>query len=372
MKRLISIFLLLILITTPVFATSTQQKLNSTNSQLKDKKNELNTIKNQQKNTLNQINALDTSINSASNQIDSIETEIERLEKNIIVAQENIKYMQEKYDEKLDLRKDRVVAYYKRGSTSLESIASDIEDPTDRLYLERAIAKIAEYDKELLEEIQIEQVALDEEKKTLESDVTRCATLKSELEVKIAELSETKEVRTKYLAALNEDATALEKSIDALNAEAKALEAELAKTNKNNSTYTGGKMAWPLPGHTVITSQFGNRLHPVLKVYKLHTGVDIAGSGCNGDPVVAANDGTVIKATYSTSYGNYIIIDHGGGITTLYAHSSKLLVKAGDKVKRGQEIMKVGTTGYSTGPHLHFEVRENGKYVNPLNGYIKK
>ena len=130
-------------------------------------------------------------------------------------------------------------------------------------------------------------------------------------------------------------------------------------------------MVWPLPGHYIITSPYGNRLHPVLKVYKLHTGVDIAGSGCNGDPVVAAAAGTVIKATWNTAYGNYIIIDHGGGITTLYAHSSKLLVIAGDKVEAGQEIMKVGSTGYSTGPHLHFEVRIDGKYQNPLDGWIK-
>ena len=372
MKKVISIFMLLMIFTTTVFATSTQQKLNNTNSQLKDKKSELSTIKTQKNNTLAQINSLDTSINSAENQIDSIESEIKRLEDGILVAQENIKFMEEQYEEKIELRKDRVVAYYKRGSTSLDAIVSSVEDPTDRIYLERAIEKIAEYDKNLLEEIKVDQENLEEEKKILEADVVRCAELKTDLEVKIAELSETKEIKTQYLAELKKDESELEKSIDALNAEAKALEAELAKANKNNSTYTGGKMAWPLPGHYVITSQFGNRLHPVLKVYKLHTGVDIAGSGCNGDPVVAANDGTVIKATYSTAYGNYIIIDHGGGITTLYAHSSKLLVKAGDKVKRGQEIMKVGTTGYSTGPHLHFEVRENGKYVNPLNGYIKK
>lgn len=369
MKKIISLFLLVVILTTTVFAATTQQKLNDTNSQIKDQKSELNSIKSEQKNTLSQINSLDTSINSATNQIESIEDEIDRLEDSIVVAKENIEYMQEKYDEKLELRKDRVVAYYKRGSTSLETIAKNVSDPTDKLYLERAISKIAEYDKELLEEIQVEQLALETEQQTLESDIERCAELKDELEVRIAELTETKEIRTEYLAALNSDAKALEQSIDALTKEADALEKELAKTT-STGTYTGGKMTWPLPGHYIITSSFGNRLHPILKVYKLHTGVDIAGSGCNGSPVVAAAAGTVIKATYSTAYGNYIIIDHGGGITTLYAHSSKLLVKAGDKVERGQEIMKVGTTGYSTGPHLHFEVRENGTYVNPLNGYI--
>ena len=201
----------------------------------------------------------------------------------------------------------------------------------------------------------------------------RCADLKKDLEIKLADLNDTVKVRTQYLSKLEKDHTALEKAEKELNAEADRLTKELAAqaSNSKTSTYKGGKMTWPLPGHYVITSKFGNRLHPVLKKYSLHTGVDIAVSGCNGDPVVAAAAGTVIKATYSKAYGNYVVIDHGGGITTLYAHSSKLVVKAGDKVSAGQEIMKVGTTGYSTGPHLHFEVRENGTYLNPLDGWIK-
>ncbi len=164
----------------------------------------------------------------------------------------------------------------------------------------------------------------------------------------------------------------MKKEADRLTKEIQEAAAAAARANKTSSTYKGGTMKWPLPGYYVVTSPFGNRLHPILKTYKLHTGVDLAGSGCNGKPVVAAADGTVIVAKYNVAYGNYIVIDHGGGITTLYAHSSKLEVKVGQTVKAGQEIMKVGTTGYSTGPHLHFEVRENGSYVDPIGkGYIK-
>ena len=143
-------------------------------------------------------------------------------------------------------------------------------------------------------------------------------------------------------------------------------------SSSNNSEYTGGSMTWPLPGYYSITSPFGNRLHPILKVYKMHTGVDIAGAGCNGKNVVATADGKVIHAGWISGYGNTVMIDHGGGIVTLYAHSQKLLVKKGDTVTRGQAIMLVGSTGYATGPHLHFEVRVNGKYVNPVDGYISK
>ena len=164
----------------------------------------------------------------------------------------------------------------------------------------------------------------------------------------------------------------LEKSIDELQKKADSLTEEIKKMSSSSTTskYTGGTMQWPLPNFYTVTSYYGNRLHPVLKVYKMHTGVDIAGSGCSGKNVVAAADGKVINAGWISGYGYTVMIDHGGGVVTLYAHSQKLLVKVGQQVTRGQPIMLVGSTGYATGPHLHFEVRINGKYVNPLNGYI--
>ena len=106
------------------------------------------------------------------------------------------------------------------------------------------------------------------------------------------------------------------------------------------------------------------RVHPITKVYKLHTGVDI--SAPMGANFVAANDGIVVKAEYNVAYGKMVVIDHGGGISTLYAHGSEFLVKVGDQVKRNQAVLKVGSTGYSTGPHAHFEVRKNGEVTNPM------
>ena len=124
-----------------------------------------------------------------------------------------------------------------------------------------------------------------------------------------------------------------------------------------------------MPGYTRITSEFGMRLHPILKVYKLHTGIDIgAPMGAN---FIAASNGVVVKAGENSAYGKMVVIDHGGGITTLYAHGSEILVNVGDEVRRGQAILKVGSSGYSTGPHAHFEVRVNGEYVQPLN-FLKK
>ncbi|MBO5142360.1 MAG: peptidoglycan DD-metalloendopeptidase family protein [Clostridia bacterium] len=373
MKKIWCLVLAITILTSTVFAASTKDKLNATKSEIKNVQTQINKNEKEQKDTLTEISNLDSSINSTERQIDGIEKEIKELEESIVIAEENIKYSQEQYDGKYELRKNRMVAYYKNGNVSLQDLVNEASDQTDKMYMERIIEKIVSYDTSVMEELEKEKKNLEEKKTKLEQDSLKCADLKKDLEIRLASLEETVEKRTQYLSKLEKDHTALEKAEKELNAEADKLAKELAAqaSNSKTSTYKGGKMTWPLPGHRIITSKFGNRLHPVLKKYSLHTGVDIAGSGCNGDPVVAAAAGTVIKATYSNAYGNYVVIDHGGGITTLYAHSSKLVVKAGDKVSAGQEIMKVGTTGYSTGPHLHFEVRKNGNYLNPLDGWIK-
>ena len=118
-------------------------------------------------------------------------------------------------------------------------------------------------------------------------------------------------------------------------------------------------------GYTTITSPFGLRTHPITGIYKLHTGTDIgAPYGAN---FLAANDGVVIKACMNSAYGNMVMINHGGGLVTLYAHGSSIEVKEGDIVKQGQTVLKVGATGYATGPHAHFEIIVNGEYLNPLD-----
>lgn len=124
-----------------------------------------------------------------------------------------------------------------------------------------------------------------------------------------------------------------------------------------------GMFTWPIPGYTNITSHFGMRVHPITGVYKLHSGTDVgAPIGAN---FVAMADGTVTNASYNSSYGNMVMINHGNGIVTLYAHGSELLVKTNQVVEKGQAVLKVGSTGYSTGPHAHFEVRINGNFANP-------
>jgi murein DD-endopeptidase MepM/ murein hydrolase activator NlpD len=143
----------------------------------------------------------------------------------------------------------------------------------------------------------------------------------------------------------------------------------LAEESGKVLTYDGGMFKWPAPSYTRISDDYGNRIHPITGTNQFHNGVDMAAPG--GSPILAAYDGEVVAAAYNASMGNYIMIDHGDSLYTIYMHASALYVSKGDYVSKGQKIAEVGTTGRSTGNHLHFSVRKNGSYVSPWN-YLSK
>ena len=148
----------------------------------------------------------------------------------------------------------------------------------------------------------------------------------------------------------------------------KALEAIVAEERKKLAAeqgrkYDGGVFAWPAPSYTRISDDYGNRTHPILGTQQFHNGIDMAAPG--GSAILAAYDGKVVAAAYSGSMGNYIMIDHGDSLYTIYMHASALYVSKGQEVNRGDKIAAVGSTGRSTGNHLHFSVRLNGSYVSP-------
>ena len=179
-------------------------------------------------------------------------------------------------------------------------------------------------------------------------------------------LKNTKTLREKYITRLSDEEKAKQVQIDEITQQYQNVNNQILALARQglDTNYIGGVLAWPVPGYTKITSNYGMRVHPITGQYKLHTGVDI--SAPMGANFVAVNDGIVTKAEYNTAYGNMVIIDHGGGISTLYAHGSEILVTVGQTVKKNEAILKVGSTGYSTGPHAHFEVRIGGVVTNPL------
>lgn len=257
---------------------------------------------------------------------------------------------------------------YKNGNIGMLSVLLGSKSMSDFLTNVEMAKRIYQSDENLLGEMQKAYDAVIDKKEQLsalkESLVSQQETAKNAK----ASLAASEEKLAAQKKSIESDNKALEAQIDQLNAEADKLVAEILRL-QGNEAYAGGQMCWPSKSSTRITSKFGNRLHPILKVYKLHTGIDIGAA--KGTDIIAANSGKVIKAAYNAGgYGYYVMIDHGGGIVTLYAHASKLLVNVGDIVVRGQKIALVGSTGNSTGPHIHFEVRVNGQYVDPLN-YVK-
>lgn len=301
------------------------------------------------------------------------ELEIERLkiqQKNILslISETEVKLQEsdERYEAQKELLERRLVAMYEIGDASyLEFLLSSksISNFLSNYYM---VTEVISTDNQLLEVVEYERQYNEKVRKALEVQKATLQANQETIEKTSIALSNSIVLKNKRIIALNEEEQGLAAAIEEYQNAINEIETEirlLALANISEE-YVGGVMAWPVPGYYTITSQFGMRTHPITGIYKLHTGTDIGAP--YGSEFIAANDGVVIKAAYNRAYGNMVIIDHGGGITTLYAHGSEILVQEGDTVFQGDPVLKVGSTGYSTGAHAHFEVRINGEYVDPL------
>ncbi len=341
-------------------------KQNELQNQKSEADSQLGIVQEELSTNMQQVENLSQSMSEYQIQIDEWGKQIDVLNDSISEIQDKLDVAQKDYDEQEKLLETRLVTMYEAGDTSfLDFILSskNIVDFISNYYL---MAELTNYDEDLLEKIEREKSQIEQNKKMLETKQNEYNTIKANYEKKKIILYNTKVLRDEAASKLTQEETELSAKIDEYRNQILAVEAEISKITTANldTQYIGGEMAWPVPGYTRITSNYGMRTHPITGIYKLHTGVDLgAPMGAN---FVAANDGVVTKAGYHGAYGNMVIIDHGGGISTLYAHGSEILVTVGQTVKKGDVILKVGSTGYSTGAHAHFEVRVNGQVVNPL------
>lgn len=296
-----------------------------------------------------------------------IEEKIKEIEDAIRTLDQAIKDTQAEYDEQLKLFQQRLVVLYIRSrigaDTSELAECNDIDELFRRLHTMQVISKA---DQDLMDSILRKEQEISELKAQKEQEE---ANAREQLEQSLRDLQNLEVSRSQAeerIQASQQTLAMIAKQEDQLEKEDKEL-GELIKKLSSTGKYTGGVMQWPLPGYTHISSYFGNRLHPILRVYKFHSGIDI--SAPQGTYIHAAANGKVIWSGWrSGGGGNTIIIDHGGGISTLYLHimNGGLLVKEGQVVAAGDVIAKVGSTGLSTGPHLHFTVKKNGDSVDPL------
>ncbi len=262
---------------------------------------------------------------------------------------------------------ERMRVSYEEGEASYLSIILGSENMSDLLSKMDMVSSMLEYDRNLKNQYQSEKDELEATKKALEDDRVLQAELLETLKEDKAHYDQLANEQATYINSLQSDVNATNSAYEKAKAEENRLDKELqaylkSLQEKEQTVYVGGEFIWPLPGHSYVSSGFGWRTLGGVRDY--HRGIDIPAP--YGTPIKASNGGTVVTATGSGSYGNYVVINHGGGKSTLYAHMSSIAVSVNQKVSQGQVIGYVGSTGYSTGNHLHIEVRINGECQNPL------
>jgi len=358
MKKCISLLMIMTMITVSVGFSATYA------DEISDKQNELDQVNDDRDDAKSELGRITEDIEAKQKEIDELNDVIANTEEEITQTEEELDEKKLEVEERQDGIDSRLRTMYKNGTVGFLDIIFSSNSVSDFLSNVEMIQHIYGYDKEVLNQ--------------LEDDYETIEGIKAELEISKSKLDSEKATAVSKKAELEESKSSLEEQIDKLNSDAQGLNSEIARLQKEaqdkiDEIVNGGGsdpsaqgMVWPTTTRW-ITSYYGYRIHPVLGYSKFHSGIDI-GVG-SGNPVYAVKSGVVILSQYYYGYGNAVIIDHGDGLSTLYAHLSSLSVSKGQWVEQGQVIAYSGNTGISTGPHLHFEVRVNGSTVDPLLYY---
>ena len=297
-----------------------------------------------------EIYAIEDLIAEADAQILEKEEEIERIEKEI-----------EKQDKKF---KECLRAMDESSNVSYIDLLLTSESISELLRNLESINEMTNHDMAIIDEMTRLKTEVEEAKALIELQRKEQEEARKLAEGKQSQLASKLEQKQALAEKLEGDIESYKKVYEEARRQEEALKASLNYSSSSSAYIGTGEFCWPAPSYTRISSPYGWRTHPIYGTKKMHTGVDLAAPG--GSNILAADGGTVISAGWNGGYGNCVVVDHGGGISTLYAHASRLCVSKGDSVTRGQVIAKVGTTGNSTGNHLHFEVLISGKHTNPM------
>lgn len=364
---LASFFLIGIL---PVYADEiddARDQLQELGKQINSQQGKLSSVKQQEKSIMGQIQTIEKNIITKENEIKTLEGKIEYLQTNIAATEENIKAAQADLNNKNELLGDRLVYIHEKGDLTYLEVLLSATDLKDFLTRYDLLSMIIEQDISLIDSINVQKSELQRKKSDLEVQKNELLYAQNSERSKREELSGQQQDKKKVLTGVQQEKAQYEKALAELEQTSKELEALIRRIQAGTSgeQLGTGVFTWPTPSCTNITSPYGMRYHPILNYNKMHTGVDIG--ALSGADIVAADSGTVIQTGWLGGYGQVVVLDHGGGISTLYAHMSTIIAVNGASVSKGQVIGKVGSTGWSTGPHLHFEVRINGAHTNPMS-----
>ena len=354
---------------------SFQERIKEMNDQSKKIQSDQKAIAAKQSGLLGEMKLLSTEIDELQQEIAFLEEQIAVKEDEIVVMEYHIELKTEDVDIRTEYLNLRLIQLYMDGDVPLLDVVMESSNITDFLTRFDMMTTVVDNDILLLRGLQEARAELEHQKLTLELTKALLEDDKAEQEGKSRELQEQADKNKAQSDQLAADKAALNAAVKDLEAESELIKTYIADIQKKYPfAYMGdGTMGWPAPGFTRISDPYGMRVHPILKTKIFHSGLDIAAP--KDTPVKAAETGVVIIAGSYGGYGNTVILDHGGNVATQYSHLNSIKVKVGDTLLKGSDLGGVGTTGLSTGYHLHFEIRVNGAVVDPLNNpkyYVKK
>ena len=336
--------------------------------QIVENSEKLELIKEELSKNLLQVQEIDTKMQESQQQLSELNKEVETLNTNIKDSETNLKVKQIQFEKINKQAEEILVTMYENGNIQYLDVLLGSKNMVDFVSNYFLVSELLRYNIELLKEAAKQKSELEEIVQNLDKQKQEIILKKKEQQKINQVLENTKTSRQYYMSKLTEEELQIHAQIEEYKTQMAAVEIEIRKLSIVKSfgeDYIGGDMIWPVPGYSKITSQYGMRTHPITGLYSLHTGTDVGAP--IGIEFVAMASGVVTKAGYNKYYGNMVILDHGGGVQTLYAHGSEIMVQLGDLVTVGDAVLKVGSTGYSTGAHAHFEIRINGEAVDPLS-----
>lgn len=355
----------------------------SLQSGVTDTKKIISNLKSSKTNLEGYVTELDANLSEVQARIAELSEQISVKKTEIEKTRDELEEAREIQEAQYQSMKERIRFIYESESDVMWEVLFSSGSFADFLNKADYIEQMSAYDRNMLDMFKqtCEEIALCERQLELEQEILEDAQDAQEAEEAALDelISEKKKEITAYETDISNKQTVLnefEEELEAMTAEIEALEKAVAQERARLEaeaglvrTYDGGTFIWPCPSYTRVSDDYGYRLHPILNVQQFHNGVDLAAPG--GSAILAAYDGEVVSAAYSSTMGNYVMIDHGNSLYTIYMHASALYCNTGDTVKRGDKIAAVGSTGRSTGNHLHFSVRLNGAYVSPWSYIIK-
>ena len=342
-----------------------QQQLNSVQQQIEAQQRKAELARRKEQTIAEQLRAIQQELDTAEDEYEAVNDQLENTEQHIKANVELSNRLTKKLEVQTKTLHRRIRDIYKNGQVNYLDVLLGAKDFNDFVGRMDILKKILAYDNALIQGTKADRETLRKAKEQLESDRAKIVELRKLAAAKREQVAERRQERRGVLNAATYERETAERAYRELIETSRQIEQMIKRIQSGEKNIGGstGTMTWPAEGE--ITSPFGWRVHPIFGTQRLHTGIDIGAD--YGDAIRAADGGVVIHADWMGGYGNAVIIDHGNGISTLYAHNSQLLVDEGQTVAKGQTVARCGSTGYSTGPHLHFEVRQNGSPVNPLN-----